>query len=430
MKFVDEATIDVAAGDGGAGCASFRREKFIPFGGPNGGDGGRGGSIHAVADVNLNTLIDYRYARRHEARNGEAGRGSDQFGAAGDGGSGCVSFRREKFIPFGGPNGGDGGRGGSVFAVADRNINTLIDYRYARRHIAKNGEQGRGSDQFGAAAEDIVLRMPMGTIISDAETGTVIVELLEHGVPVLLAKGGDGGFGNLHFKTSTNRSPRQRTPGWPGQAMKLKLELRVLADVGLLGMPNAGKSTLIAAISNARPKIADYPFTTLHPNLGVVRVGPERSFVVADIPGLIEGASEGAGLGHQFLRHLQRTRLLLHIVDLAPFDADVDPVKQARAIVAELKKYDPKLHAKTRWLVLNKLDMVPVEEREARVADFVRRFRWKGPVFAVSALAREGLQLLVEKIHNHIAAQQVEEPLPDQRFDVPVVDSAAAAPLE
>jgi len=350
--------------------------------------------------------------------------------AAGDGGSGCVSFRREKFIPFGGPNGGDGGRGGSVFAVADRNINTLIDYRYARRHIAKNGEQGRGSDQFGAAAEDIVLRMPMGTIISDAETGAVIVELLEHGVPVLLAKGGDGGFGNLHFKTSTNRSPRQRTPGWPGQAMKLKLELRVLADVGLLGMPNAGKSTLIAAISNARPKIADYPFTTLHPNLGVVRVGPERSFVVADIPGLIEGASEGAGLGHQFLRHLQRTRLLLHIVDLAPFDADVDPVKQARAIVAELKKYDPKLHAKTRWLVLNKLDMVPVEEREARVADFVRRFRWKGPVFAVSALAREGLQLLVEKIHNHIAAQQVEEPLPDQRFDVPVVDSAAAAPLE
>jgi GTPase len=350
--------------------------------------------------------------------------------AAGDGGSGCVSFRREKFIPFGGPNGGDGGRGGSVFAVADRNINTLIDYRYARRHIAKNGEQGRGSDQFGAAAEDIVLRMPMGTIISDAETGAVIVELLEHGVPVLLAKGGDGGFGNLHFKTSTNRSPRQRTPGWPGQAMKLKLELRVLADVGLLGMPNAGKSTLIAAISNARPKIADYPFTTLHPNLGVVRVGPERSFVVADIPGLIEGASEGAGLGHQFLRHLQRTRLLLHIVDLAPFDADVDPVKQARAIVAELKKYDPKLHAKARWLVLNKLDMVPAEEREARVADFVRRYRWKGPVFAISALARDGLQPLVEKIHNHIAAQQVEEPLPDLRFDDPVAESVAAAPLE
>ena len=337
--------------------------------------------------------------------------------AAGDGGAGCVSFRREKFIPFGGPNGGDGGRGGSVWAVADRNINTLIDYRYARRHEARNGEHGRGSDQFGAAGDDIVLRFPVGTIVSDAETGDVIVELLEHDEKVLLAKGGDGGFGNLHYKTSTNRAPRQKTPGWPGEKKKLKLELRVLADVGLLGMPNAGKSTLIAAISNARPKIADYPFTTLHPNLGVVRVGPERSFVVADVPGLIEGASEGAGLGHQFLRHLQRTRLLLHVVDMAPFDEGVDPVKQARAIVAELKKYDPKLHAKPRWLVLNKLDMVPVEEREARIADFVRRFRWKGPVFAISALAREGLQPMIEKIHNHIAEQQREKPLPDLRFD-------------
>jgi GTP-binding protein len=343
--------------------------------------------------------------------------------AAGNGGAGCASFRREKFIPFGGPNGGDGGRGGSVYAVADRNINTLIDYRYARRHEAKNGEAGRGSDQFGAAAADIVLRMPVGTIVSDAETGDVLVELLEHGVPVLLAKGGDGGFGNLHFKTSTNRSPRQKTPGWPGEAKKLKLELRVLADVGLLGMPNAGKSTLITAISNARPKIADYPFTTLHPNLGVVRVGPERSFVVADIPGLIEGASEGAGLGHRFLRHLQRTRLLLHIVDLAPFDEGVDPVKQARAIVTELKKYDPKLHAKPRWLVLNKLDMIPAEEREARVADFVRRFRWKGPVFAISALAREGLQPMVEKIWQHVAEQRHEEPLPDLRFDTKIDDA-------
>ena len=336
--------------------------------------------------------------------------------AAGDGGAGCASFRREKFIPFGGPNGGDGGRGGSVWALADRNINTLLDYRYARRHIAKNGEQGRGSDQFGAAAPDIELRMPVGTIISNAETGEVMVELLEHGQRVLLAKGGDGGFGNLHFKSSTNRSPRQKTPGWPGEAFKLQLELRVLADVGLLGMPNAGKSTLIAAISNARPKIADYPFTTLHPNLGVVRVGPERSFVVADIPGLIEGASEGAGLGHQFLRHLQRTRLLLHIVDAAPFD-DADPVVQARAIVAELKKYDPKLHAKPRWLVFNKLDMVPVAEREQRIKDWVRRLRWKGPVFAISALAREGLQPLVEAVWTHVAEYQREEPLPDPRFD-------------
>ncbi len=324
--------------------------------------------------------------------------------AAGDGGSGCVSFRREKFIPFGGPNGGDGGRGGSVWAQADRNINTLIDYRYARRHEARNGEPGRGSDQFGAAGDDIVLRMPVGTIVSDADTGEVLTELLEHEQKVLIAKGGDGGFGNLHYKSSTNRAPRQKTPGWPGEKKKLKLELRVLADVGLLGMPNAGKSTLIAAVSNARPKIADYPFTTLHPNLGVVRVGPERSFVVADIPGLIEGASEGAGLGHQFLRHLQRTRLLLHVVDIAPFDEGVDPVKQARAIVAELKKYDPKLHAKPRWLVLNKLDMVPVDEREARVNDFVRRFRWKGPVFAISALAREGLQPMLEAIQNHVAA--------------------------
>jgi GTPase len=337
--------------------------------------------------------------------------------AAGHGGAGCVSFRREKFIPFGGPNGGNGGRGGSVWAVADLNINTLIDYRYARRHEARNGESGRGSDQFGAAAADIELRMPVGTIVRDAETGEVLVELLEHGQREILVKGGDGGFGNLHFKTSTNRSPRQKTPGWPGEAKKLQLELRVLADVGLLGMPNAGKSTLIAAISNARPKIADYPFTTLHPNLGVVRVGPERSFVVADIPGLIEGASEGAGLGHQFLRHLQRTRLLLHIVDAAPFDEGVDPVVQARAIVAELKKYDPKLHAKPRWLVFNKLDMVPAQEREKRVKDYVRRLRWKGPVYSISALARDGLQPLIEAIHKHVSAEHREKPLPDLRFD-------------
>ena len=337
--------------------------------------------------------------------------------SAGQGGAGSVSFRREKFIPFGGPNGGDGGRGGSVWAVADLNINTLIDYRYTRRFDAKNGEPGRGSDQFGAAGDDIEMRMPVGTIISDAETGAVLVELLEHGQRSQLAKGGDGGFGNLHYKTSTNRSPRQKTPGWPGEARKLQLELRVLADVGLLGMPNAGKSTFIAAISNARPKIADYPFTTLHPNLGVVRVGPERSFVVADLPGLIEGASEGAGLGHQFLRHLQRTRLLLHIVDAAPFDDSVDPVAQARAIVTELKKYDPKLHAKPRWLVFNKLDMVPLEERDTRVQDYVRRLRWKGPVFAISALARDGLQPLLERIQNHVAAQQRVEPLPDKRFE-------------
>jgi GTPase len=349
MKFIDEATIDVAAGNGGAGCVSFRREKFIPFGGPNGGNGGRGGSVYAVGDVNLNTLIDYRYARRHEARNGEA---------------------------------------------------------------------GRGSDQFGAAADDIVLRMPVGTILADAETGEVVAELLTPGEKVLVCKGGDGGFGNLHFKTSTNRSPRQKTPGWPGEAKKLKLELRVLADVGLLGMPNAGKSTLIAAISNAKPKIADYPFTTLHPNLGVVRVAPEKSFVVADVPGLIEGAAEGAGLGHQFLRHLQRTRLLLHMVDIAPFDEGVDPVAQVRAIVAELKKYDPALAAKPRWLVLNKIDMLDRAEHAAKVKDVVRRLRWKGPVFEISALARQGLEPLIHAIYEHVAATRAPQPeLPDERFE-------------
>lgn len=342
---------------------------------------------------------------------------------AGNGGNGCASFRREKFIPFGGPDGGDGGRGGHVWAVADRNLNTLIDFRFARRYEARGGEHGRGSDQYGAAADDIVLRMPVGTIVSDAETGAVITEMLEPGEKFLLAKGGDGGFGNLHYKSSTNRAPRQKTPGWPGEQRKLRLELRVLADVGLLGMPNAGKSTLIAAVSNARPKIADYPFTTLHPNLGVVRVAVGQSFVVADIPGLIEGAAEGAGLGHQFLRHLQRTRLLLHVVDLAPFD-DVDPVAQAKAIVAELKKYDPALHDKPRWLVLNKLDMVPADERAARVKDFVKRYRWKGPVFEISALTREGCEPLVQAIWQHVASLQEHVVEPDVRFDAPTGDEA------
>lgn len=346
--------------------------------------------------------------------------------AAGNGGNGCASFRREKFIPFGGPDGGDGGRGGHVYALADRNLNTLVDFRYARRHEARHGEHGRGSDQFGAAADDIVLRMPVGTIVTDADTGAPVAELLMPGDKVLLAKGGDGGFGNLHYKSSTNRAPRQKTPGWPGEQKRLKLELRVLADVGLLGMPNAGKSTLIAAISNARPKIADYPFTTLHPNLGVVRVGPEQSFVVADIPGLIEGAAEGAGLGHRFLRHLQRTRLLLHLVDLAPFDG-ADPVAQAKAIVAELKKYDPELHAKPRWLVLNKLDMLPAEERAGRVKDFVKRFKWTGPVFEISALTREGCDRLVRGVYEHVAAFQAQPAEPDVRF-APREDEGGDAP--
>ena len=339
--------------------------------------------------------------------------------AAGDGGNGCVSFRHEKYKEFGGPNGGDGGRGGHVFAVADPNLNTLVDFRFSRRHEAKRGQHGMGSDMFGAMGDDVTLKMPVGTIITDAETGEVLYELLQPGEVLMIAKGGDGGFGNMRFKSAINRAPRQKTPGWPGEKKELKLELKVLADVGLLGMPNAGKSTLIAAISNARPKIADYPFTTLHPNLGVVRVGPEQSFVVADVPGLIEGASDGAGLGHLFLRHLQRTRLLLHMIDFAPFDETVDPVAQAKAIVGELKKYDKALYDKPRWLVLNKLDMVQVEEREARVKDFIKRFKYKGPVFEISALTREGCETLIKTIFQHIKAQQIQEQEPvyiDPRF--------------
>lgn len=328
---------------------------------------------------------------------------------AGNGGNGVASFCREKFRPFGGPDGGDGGKGGSIYAIADRNINTLVDYRFAKLHRAKHGENGRGSDCYGKGADDIVLRMPVGTLVSDLNDGAIIADLTEHGQVALLAKGGEGGWGNIHFKSSTNRAPRQKTDGKEGERRELKLELKVLADVGLLGMPNAGKSTFIASVSNARPKIADYPFTTLHPNLGVVRVSHEKSFVVADIPGLIEGAADGAGLGVQFLRHLQRTRLLLHIVDLAPFDSGVDPVKEAKAIVKELKKYDETLFDKPRWLVLNKLDMVPDAERERRVKDFLKRFGWKGPVFRISGLTREGCDDLIVEIYDYLAAQRTQE---------------------
>jgi GTP-binding protein len=327
---------------------------------------------------------------------------------AGDGGNGVASFCREKFRPFGGPDGGDGGKGGSIWAVADRNINTLVDYRFSKLHKARNGENGRGADCYGKGADDITLRMPVGTLIIDHNNGEIIADLTEHGQVVLLAKGGEGGWGNIHFKSSTNRAPRQRTDGKEGERRELRLELKVLADVGLLGMPNAGKSTFITAVSNARPKIADYPFTTLHPNLGVVRVSHEKSFVIADIPGLIEGAAEGAGLGIQFLRHLQRTRLLLHIIDFAPFD-NVDPVKEAKAIVKELKKYDQSLFEKPRWLVLNKLDVVPEDERQKRVKDFVKRFGWKGPIFEISALTREGCEELVVEIYNYLAIQRQQE---------------------
>lgn len=334
---------------------------------------------------------------------------------AGDGGAGSASMRREKFIEFGGPDGGDGGRGGSVYAIADRNINTLIDYRYAKTHTAKNGEPGRGADCYGRAGVDIELRMPVGTIISDFETGDLIADLTTHGERLCLAEGGVGGWGNIHFKSSTNRAPRQKTNGKPGDRRKLKLELKVLADVGLLGMPNAGKSTLITAVSNARPKIADYPFTTLHPNLGVVRVGHERSFVIADIPGLIEGAAEGAGLGHRFLRHLQRTGVLLHLVDLAPFDEGVDNVADAKAIVNELRKYDEALAEKPRWLVLNKIDMIPEEQRAAKVKDFIKRFKWKGPVFEISALTGLGCEKLCYALQDYLDSVRREHDEAEER---------------
>ena len=334
---------------------------------------------------------------------------------AGNGGSGSASMRREKFIEFGGPDGGDGGRGGTVYAIADRNINTLIDYRFSKTHLAKNGEPGRGADCYGRAGDDIDLRVPVGTIIEDLETGERIADLTVHGERLMLAKGGEGGWGNIHFKSSTNRAPRQKTAGKPGERRKLKLELKVLADVGLLGMPNAGKSTFITAVSNARPKIADYPFTTLHPNLGVVRSGPEKSFVIADIPGLIEGAADGAGLGHRFLRHLQRTGVLLHLVDLAPFDELVDTVAQAKAIVNELLKYDQGLHSKPRWLVLNKIDMIEPGERIKRVKAFVKAYGWKGPVFEISALTGQGCQTLCFAIQGYLDDQNTKRDEQEER---------------
>jgi GTPase len=327
----------------------------------------------------------------------------------GNGGNGCASFCREKFRPFGGPDGGDGGKGGSIWAVADRNINTLVDFRYSKVHRARDGEPGRGSDCYGKGADDITLRIPVGTLIVDETNGEIIADMTEHGQTELLAKGGEGGWGNIHFKSSTNRAPRQKTEGKEGERRELRLELKVLADVGLLGMPNAGKSTFITAVSNAKPKIADYPFTTLHPNLGVVRVSHEKSFVIADIPGLIEGAAEGAGLGHQFLKHLQRTNLLLHIVDMSQFDANVDPVKEAKALVKELEKYDPELAQKPRWMVLNKLDVVPEDDRKQVVKDFVKRMGFKGPVFEISALSHEGCPELVNAIYKHLEEKRALE---------------------
>jgi len=315
---------------------------------------------------------------------------------AGKGGDGAATFRREKYIRYGGPNGGDGGRGGSVWARADRNINTLVDYRFARIHRAENGVRGMGSDCDGRAGRDVELRVPVGTLIRDQDDGALVADLARDGARALLARGGQGGLGNVHFKSSVNRAPRQFTRGEPGESRDLALELRVLADVGLLGLPNAGKSSFIRAVSSARPKVADYPFTTLDPSLGVVRVG-EASFVVADIPGLIEGASEGAGLGHQFLRHLARTRLLLHLVDLT----EPDLVGGARIIAAELKKYGQGLERKPRWLVFNKIDIV--DDADARIQRVLRALRWKRPWFKVSALSGEGCAAVSKAVARELA---------------------------
>ncbi|MDO4878894.1 MAG: GTPase ObgE [Neisseria sp.] len=359
--------------------------------------------------------------------------------AAGRGGNGAASFRREKFVPRGGPDGGDGGRGGSVYALADEGLNTLVEYRFVKRYQAKNGEKGHGSDRYGAGADDIVLPMPVGTLIRDADTGEVVADLTRHGQKVCLARGGRGGLGNIHFKSSTNRAPKQSTPGEEGEAKSLVLELKVLADVGLLGMPNAGKSTLIRAVSAARPKVADYPFTTLHPNLGVVRIDENNSFVMADIPGLIEGAAEGAGLGHRFLRHLSRTGLLLHVVDLAPFDEAADPAADALAVADELRKYDEELYGKPRWLVLNKLDMLDGEEAEARAEAFLRQIGWDYPapddrsgfdtdtprLFKISALTHEGTQDLVLQISRYLDEKRrlAAETLAAAEQEVPVAQT-------
>lgn len=320
---------------------------------------------------------------------------------AGDGGNGCCSFLRLKFMPNGGPDGGDGGDGGSVFLIADEGVNTLIDYRYARLHKAQNGQKGGGRNCSGRAGEDITLRVPIGTMVYDEDTDELIADLTEHGQKVCVGKGGAHGIGNTRFKSSVNRSPTRTIPGSPGEKRNLRLELKVLADVGLLGMPNAGKSTLIHALSAARPKVADYPFTTLYPNLGVVRVSSGRSFVMADIPGLIEGAAEGAGLGVRFLKHVSRTLLLLHIVDIMPPDGS-DPVENIKAIINELGKFSPDLLAKERWLVLNKTDLLAADEVDERCQAIVERLGWAGKVFKISGLSRSGTDELAQEAMRYL----------------------------
>ena len=314
--------------------------------------------------------------------------------AAGNGGLGCLSFRREKFIPYGGPDGGDGGHGGDVYLKAEEGVNTLADFRVQRTFKAESGEAGSGNDCTGPSGKDLYVTVPVGTAVIDTETEELLGDLVHAGDVLKVAQGGKGGWGNPRFKSSTNRAPRKTTPGLPGEKRALRLEMRLIADVGLLGLPNAGKSTLIRAVSAARPKVGAYPFTTLHPSLGVVSVGEHRSFVMADIPGLIEGAAEGLGLGIRFLKHLARTRILLHLIDVAPLDPDADPVADARSIVKELKKFGGGLADRERWLVLNKLDLIPADEAEQRCKDIVRRLRFKGPVFRISGATGQGTREL------------------------------------
>ncbi len=332
--------------------------------------------------------------------------------SAGNGGNGCVGFRREKFIPFGGPDGGDGGKGGDVWLQADENLNTLVDFRHQRQFRAQRGQNGMGSQMYGKGGEDLVVTVPVGTVVTNVDTDEVIGDLTRHGERLLVARGGKGGLGNMHFKSSTNRAPRQSTPGEEGEQRTLKLELKLLADVGLLGFPNAGKSTFIRAVSAATPKVADYPFTTLYPNLGVVSTEPHRSFVIADIPGLIEGAADGAGLGAQFLRHLQRTRLLLHLVDISPMEGGVEgvsPVEQVRAIEHELGKHDPELLQKPRWLVLNKADLMFEDEAREAAQAIVDELGWEGPWYLVSAIGREGTWPIMLDVQRFLGELREEE---------------------
>ncbi|RLA09676.1 MAG: GTPase ObgE [Gammaproteobacteria bacterium] len=326
---------------------------------------------------------------------------------AGNGGSGIVSFRREKYIPMGGPDGGDGGDGGSVYAVVSKDLNTLSDFRHTRRFVAKKGGKGQGKNCTGAKGEDMIISVPLGTLITTLDQGELIADVTDDNAePVLIARGGFHGLGNTRYKSSTNRAPRQFTSGSEGEEFNLKLELKVIADVGLLGMPNAGKSTFIRSVSAARPKVADYPFTTLHPNLGVVSVSAHRSFVIADIPGLIEGAADGVGLGIQFLKHLQRTRLLLHIVDVLPLETDQSAVEAARKILIELKRYDEDLFHKPRWLVLNKVDLVSEDERQAICDEIVRGLDWNGPVYQISAINKQGVDALCNDIMSALESDE------------------------